>query len=41
MNTDEEMAIKFEYISVNPSLLQKEIEIYKSLAGGAGIPTVY
>ena len=41
MNTDEEVAIKLEHVSVGSSLLGDEVEVYKSLAGGAGIPTVY
>jgi hypothetical protein len=41
MNTDEEVAIKLKRVSVDPSLLREEVEGYKSLAGGAGIPTVY
>lgn len=35
------MAIKLEHVSIDPSLLQEEAEIYKALAGGAGIPAVY
>jgi casein kinase I homolog HRR25 len=41
VNTDEEVAIKLEHVSIDPSLLREEAEVYKSLAGGAGIPTVY
>ncbi len=40
MNSDEEVVIKLEYILIDLSLLQEEAEVYKSLAGGAGIPTV-
>lgn len=41
MYTDEEVAIKLEHVSVDPSFLQEEVEIYKSLAEGVGIPAVY
>lgn len=41
MNANEEVAIKLEHESVDPSLLRQEAEVYKSLAGGAGIPSVY
>lgn len=41
VNTDKEVAIKLEHISVDSSLLQEEAEVYKSLAGGVGIPLVY
>lgn len=41
VNTGDEVAIKLEHVSIDPSLLEEEVEIYKSLAGGAGIPTVY
>ena len=40
VNTDEEVAIKLEHVSIDPSLLREEVEVYKSLAGGAGIPAV-
>ena len=40
-NTDEQVAIKLEHVSIDPSLLREEGEVYKSLAGGAGIPSVY
>ncbi|KAI9848516.1 MAG: serine/threonine protein kinase [Sclerophora amabilis] len=40
-NDDEEVAIKLEDGSVDPSLLQGEVEVYESLAGGTGIPRVY
>lgn len=33
--------MKLEHESIDPSLLREEVEVYKSLAGGAGIPTVY
>jgi hypothetical protein len=35
------VAIKLEHESIDPSLLREEVEVYKSLAGGAGIPTIY
>ena len=41
VTTGEEVAIKLEHVSIDPSLLQDEFEVYKSLAGGAGTPTVY
>ncbi|KAL9116097.1 MAG: hypothetical protein Q9227_000466 [Pyrenula ochraceoflavens] len=41
VNTGEEVAIKLEHQSIDPSILRQEAEIYKSLAGGAGIPSVY
>jgi serine/threonine protein kinase len=40
VDTDEEVAIKLEHQS-DPSVLREEVRVYKSLAGGAGIPTVY
>ena len=41
VNTGDEVAIKLEHQSVDPSLLQQEAKVYKSLAGGGGIPSVY
>ena len=41
MNTGEEVAIKIEHKSIDPSLLKQEVKLYESLAGGVGIPTVY
>ncbi|MCJ1246640.1 serine/threonine protein kinase [Trapelia coarctata] len=41
VDTAEEVAIKLEHVSIDPSLLREEVEVYKSLAGGAGIPNVY
>jgi hypothetical protein len=41
INIDEKIAIKFKYISINPSLLREEVEIYKSLIKNAEISTVY
>ncbi|KAL8729486.1 MAG: hypothetical protein Q9166_004734 [cf. Caloplaca sp. 2 TL-2023] len=39
--TGEEVAIKLEHVSVDPSLLKAEVEIYRSLSGGLGIPKIY
>ena len=33
--------MKLEHESIDPSLLEEEVEVYKSLAGDVGIPTVY
>ena len=41
MDTHQEVALKLEHVSVDPSLLQQEVEIYESLAGGTGISIVY
>ena len=41
IDSGEEVAIKLEHVSVDPSLLACEAEIYRSLAGGAGIPRVH
>jgi casein kinase I homolog HRR25 len=41
VTTDEELAIKLEHVSIDPSLLREEVDFYESLAGGAGIPTIY
>ena len=41
VDTDEEVAIKLEHVSIDPSLLEREADIYKSLSGAAGIPHVY
>ena len=41
LKTGEEVAVKLEHHSVDPSLLRDEFEIYESLAGGKGIPKVY
>jgi casein kinase I family protein HRR25 len=35
------VAIKLEYEFIDPSLLREEVEVYKSLAEDAGIPTIY
>lgn len=39
--TGDEVAIKLERESENFSLLQNEVDIYKTLNGGPGIPRVY
>lgn len=39
--TGSEVAMKFEHHSVAPSLLEEEVEIYRSLAGKTGFPQVY
>jgi serine/threonine protein kinase len=36
----QEVAVKLEHASAHTSQLQNEYEVYKSLAGGAGIPAV-
>ena len=41
METREEVAIKLEHHSVDPSLLDEEVEIYQSLSGHNGFPLVY
>lgn len=35
------MAIKIEHHSIAPSLLQQEVEIYRSLSGKSGFPQVF
>jgi hypothetical protein len=35
------VAVKLEHESVDPSFLEEEVVMYKSLAGGQGIPAVY
>jgi hypothetical protein len=35
------VAIKLEYEFIDPSFLREEVEVYKSLAGDAKIPTIY
>src|SRR5436853_7114833 len=39
--TGQEVALKLEYVQIDPSLLESEIEIYEALSGGPGIPRVY
>ncbi|KAF6238265.1 hypothetical protein HO173_003545 [Letharia columbiana] len=41
VDSGEEVAIKLEHISVDPSFLECEADIYRSLSGGAGIPRVH
>jgi hypothetical protein len=41
INIDEEIIIKFKYISVDLSFLREEVEVYKFLIKSAGISTVY
>lgn len=41
LNSGEEVAVKLEYQRIDPSLLRDEYEVYESLAGGKGIPSVY
>ncbi|KAL8690989.1 MAG: hypothetical protein Q9224_004275 [Gallowayella concinna] len=41
LQTGEEVAIKLEHVTIDPSLLESEFEAYQSLAGGPGIPRVY
>lgn len=40
LKTGEEVAVKLEHHSIDPSLLRDEFDIYKSFAGGKGIPKV-
>ncbi|RDL40263.1 CK1 protein kinase, variant [Venustampulla echinocandica] len=40
LNTDEEIAIKLQYIGDNMPILEREADIYKDLSGGVGIPCV-
>ncbi|KAL8698072.1 MAG: hypothetical protein Q9224_002017 [Gallowayella concinna] len=41
IQTGEEVAIKLEHVTIDPSFLESEFEAYRSLAGGPGIPRVY
>ncbi|KAF2430739.1 kinase-like protein [Tothia fuscella] len=41
LKTGEPVALKLEYSQVSPSQLENEVEIYKKLDGGNGIPRVY
>ncbi|KAH8726656.1 casein kinase 1 epsilon [Phaeosphaeriaceae sp. PMI808] len=41
LESGEEVALKLEYNQVNPSQLENEVDIYKQLSGGIGIPQVY
>lgn len=40
LDAEEEVAVKLEHHSIDPSLPSDEFEIYESLAGGKGIPKV-
>lgn len=39
-NTGDEVAVKLENSTMQSSPLENEVSLYKSLAGGAGIPRV-
>lgn len=41
INTGEDVAIKLEHVSIDPSLLEGEADTYRSLSGGVGIPRVH
>ena len=41
IDTGEEVAIKLEHVSIEPSLLELEADAYRSLSGGVGIPHVH
>lgn len=41
IDTGDDVAIKLEHVSIDPSLLEGEVDIYRSLSGGAGIPRVH
>lgn len=41
VDSGDEVAIKLEHISVDPSLLEREADVYRSLSGGAGIPRIH
>jgi serine/threonine protein kinase len=41
LETGQEVALKLEYNQISPSHLENEVEIYKDLSGGPGIPRVY
>ena len=41
LDTREDVAIKLEHISIDPSFLKPEADIYQSLSGGVGIPRVH
>lgn len=40
-DTGEEVAIKLEHNSMEFSALENEVDLYKTLAGGAGVPRVH
>ena len=41
VDSGNEVAIKLEHISIDPSFLEREADVYQSLSGGTGIPRVY
>jgi serine/threonine protein kinase len=41
LRSGREVALKLEYNQVDPSHLENEVDIYKQLGGGSGIPQVY
>ncbi len=41
IDSGEDVAIKVEHVSIDPSLLKGEVDAYQSLSGGAGIPRVH
>lgn len=41
IDTGEDVAIKLEHVSIDPSLLEGEVDTYRSLSGGADIPRVH
>lgn len=41
VDSGDEVAIKLEHTSIDPSFLEREADVYRSLSGGAGIPRVH
>ena len=41
LDNNEEVAIKLEHASTDPSILASEVQVYKELRGGTGIPRVH
>ena len=41
IETGEDVALKLEHVSIGPSLLKAEVDVYRSLACGVGIPRVH
>jgi casein kinase I family protein HRR25 len=41
IDTSEDVAVKLEHVSIDPSLLEGEADTYRSLSGGVGIPRVH
>ena len=41
IETGDDVAIKLEHVSIDPSLLEGEVDVYRSLVGGVGIPRVH